>query len=78
MALTIYYLVSSFDSVLPWSYCRENWNNCLDASSNISNGAIISDNVSVSSSAELYFRFVELIFYSVIRNYYIISDLYQN
>lgn len=59
MALTIYYLVSSFQSVLPWSYCRENWNNCLDASLNISNGTIL-QNTTLSSSAELFFRKIVL------------------
>ncbi|CAL1682501.1 unnamed protein product [Lasius platythorax] len=67
MALTLYYLVMSFQSELPWSICRTEWRNyCIDASSNSS----ISEtrNVTVRSSAELYFRKVVLQEYESIEN----------
>lgn len=55
MALTLYYLVSSFQSELPWSVCRPEWQDyCID----ITNKTVSEDrNVIVRSSAELYFRF---------------------
>lgn len=31
LALTLYYLFVSFQSELPWSYCREDWQNCVDS-----------------------------------------------
>ncbi|KAH8236195.1 hypothetical protein KR026_006411, partial [Drosophila bipectinata] len=31
LALTLYYLFVSFQSELPWSYCREDWLNCVDS-----------------------------------------------
>jgi len=56
MALTLYYLVSSFQSELPWSFCRPEWQDyCIDISMNKS--ASENRNVTVRSSAELYFRF---------------------
>ncbi|XP_029037395.2 sodium-dependent nutrient amino acid transporter 1-like [Osmia bicornis bicornis] len=57
MALTMYYLIASFQSVLPWSFCWKEWGDaCFDSTS--SNTEIV--NVSKSSSAELYFRKVVL------------------
>jgi solute carrier family 6 amino acid transporter-like protein 5/7/9/14 len=56
MALTLYYLAMSFQAELPWSICRPEWRNyCISATSNssIAEGR----NVTVQSSAELYFRF---------------------
>ncbi|KAL6441823.1 hypothetical protein ACFW04_002326 [Cataglyphis niger] len=59
MALTLYYLAMSFQSELPWSICRTEWRNyCIDA---ISNSNISETrNVTVQSSAELYFRKIVL------------------
>ncbi|KAK2587417.1 hypothetical protein KPH14_003131 [Odynerus spinipes] len=58
MALTLYYLVASFQSELPWSVCREEWQGqCVDATSN---GTLINDTTIVRSSAELYFRKIVL------------------
>ncbi|XP_035733055.1 sodium-dependent nutrient amino acid transporter 1-like isoform X1 [Vespa mandarinia] len=66
MALTIYYLVASFQSVLPWSLCREEWQGqCFDA---ISNGTSINETTIVQSSAELYFRKIVLKEYDTIEN----------
>ncbi|XP_046821581.1 sodium-dependent nutrient amino acid transporter 1-like isoform X1 [Vespa crabro] len=66
MALTIYYLVASFQSVLPWSLCREEWQGqCFDA---ISNGTSINETTVVQSSAELYFRKIVLKEYDTIEN----------
>ncbi|XP_033168882.1 sodium-dependent nutrient amino acid transporter 1 [Drosophila mauritiana] len=31
LALTLYYLVVSFQSELPWSYCRDEWTNCVNS-----------------------------------------------
>lgn len=58
MALTLYYLVSSFQSELPWSVCRPEWQDyCID----ITNKTVSEDrNVIVRSSAELYFRKIVL------------------
>ncbi|KAM0724566.1 Sodium-dependent nutrient amino acid transporter 1 [Formica fusca] len=59
MALTLYYLAMSFQSELPWSICRTEWRNyCIDAISNSSISEI--RNVTVQSSAELYFRKIVL------------------
>ncbi|KMQ91549.1 sodium-dependent nutrient amino acid transporter 1-like protein, partial [Lasius niger] len=57
MALTLYYMVASCESVLPWTYCWEEWDDaCFDSSSTVvgqvKNGS--------RSSADLYFRKVVL------------------
>lgn len=58
MALTLYYLAMSFQSELPWSICHTEWRNyCIDANSNNSIPETETRNVTVQSSAELYFRF---------------------
>lgn len=58
MALTLYYLAMSFQSELPWSVCRTEWRNyCIDINSNNSIPETGTRNVTVQSSAELYFRF---------------------
>ncbi|XP_053951001.1 sodium-dependent nutrient amino acid transporter 1-like isoform X1 [Anastrepha ludens] len=55
LALTIYYFIGSFQSPLPWAFCREEWGtNCVNSSVLNSN----EDNYSVDrlqSSSELYF-----------------------
>ncbi|XP_076679954.1 sodium-dependent nutrient amino acid transporter 1 [Andrena cerasifolii] len=66
MGLTLYYLAGSFQSELPWSYCREEWQGqCVDTVSkdddvlrNTSSPA--TDNGTLRSSAELYFRKIVL------------------
>ena len=56
MALTLFYLVASFQSELPWSKCRAEWGaNCLDSSHRLQLADGGSVNVSLKSSAELYF-----------------------
>lgn len=53
MALTMYYLIASFQSVLPWAFCWKEWGDaCFDSTS--FNTELV--NVSKSSSADLYFR----------------------
>lgn len=53
MGITIMYLISSFMSPLPWSYCRDDWgSNCIDSASAGSN-LTIAGNI---SSAEIYFK----------------------
>ncbi|XP_014476457.1 PREDICTED: sodium-dependent nutrient amino acid transporter 1-like [Dinoponera quadriceps] len=64
MALTLYYLVGSFQPELPWSICRPEWQGyCFDKATN---GSGTSGNL--SSSAELYFRKVVLQEYESIEN----------
>lgn len=63
MGLTLYYLVASFQSELPWSYCREEWKDCIDTVSKDNNldrsaGLLTTYNGTLRSSAELYFRYV--------------------
>ena len=62
MALTIRYFFGSFSSILPWSYCRQEWSEtCID--STIISKSIELNTTSIksslplngSSSAELYF-----------------------
>ncbi|XP_033336012.2 sodium-dependent nutrient amino acid transporter 1 isoform X1 [Megalopta genalis] len=56
MSLTMYYLLASCQTVLPWASCREEWGEeCYD-----SNTATGTANVNQSSSAELYFRRIVL------------------
>lgn len=59
MALTLFYLVASFQQELPWGRCRREWGEfCVDSSPRSGNdsGALLArKNVSYSSSAELYF-----------------------
>ncbi|XP_032667885.1 sodium-dependent nutrient amino acid transporter 1-like isoform X2 [Odontomachus brunneus] len=66
MALTLYYLVESFQKQLPWSVCQPEWEgNCFDVSSNSSSN---DPNVTLRSSAELYFLKVVLREYESIEN----------
>ncbi|XP_020807462.1 sodium-dependent nutrient amino acid transporter 1 [Drosophila serrata] len=69
LALTLYYLFVSFQSDLPWSYCRDEWTNCvdsrpaeqvenlLDSSFSPANASLASNvsEVKLQSSSELYF-----------------------
>lgn len=67
MALTLFYLAASFQSVLPWSYCRDEWlgqcveakSNATDAMSNVTD-VLLPKNGTLRSSAELYFRKIVL------------------
>lgn len=52
MALILHYLWDSFKSPLPWSYCRDEWVNCIDAGSSELPKNV--DNATRSSS-EFYF-----------------------
>lgn len=56
MALTLKYFYESFHSTLPWSYCKEEWTNCIPSSPFGSDNVVgrVSDN-QTRSSAELYF-----------------------
>ncbi|XP_076679956.1 sodium-dependent nutrient amino acid transporter 1 [Andrena cerasifolii] len=57
MALTLYYLLASFQSVLPWAVCWKEWGDgCFDSTSAGNELA----NVNKSSSADWYFRKVVL------------------
>ncbi|EFN81282.1 Uncharacterized sodium-dependent transporter CG3252 [Harpegnathos saltator] len=55
MALTLFYLVASFQEELPWGRCRQEWGEfCVDSLPRNKSASMI-ENVSYSSSAELYF-----------------------
>lgn len=60
MALTLYYLVNSFTSKLPWSVCDSSWKNTSWLENNVECLASNAENVNGSnntvSSAELWFR----------------------
>ncbi|XP_012252429.2 sodium-dependent nutrient amino acid transporter 1-like [Athalia rosae] len=60
MALTIFYLIASCQSELPWSYCREEWGaNCID-SAGARNLSTLPGNATTQTSAEIYFLKVVL------------------
>lgn len=60
MALTLFYLVASFQSELPWGKCKKEWgeycvNSLKENNTEVTlNGTSLS-NVTYLSSAELYF-----------------------
>ncbi|XP_043260673.1 sodium-dependent nutrient amino acid transporter 1-like isoform X2 [Colletes gigas] len=57
MALTMYYLLVSFQPVLPWAFCWEEWGDgCFDSTSTNNT----TTNVNKSSSADFFFRQVVL------------------
>lgn len=56
MAITVKYFISSFNSVLPWSECKDEWMPyCFSSTSNKS--IVVNDlqNITKASSAEYYF-----------------------
>lgn len=53
MALTLKYFSDSFNAVLPWSFCKEEWGACIP-SVHVENSNMTWSN-STKSSAELYF-----------------------
>lgn len=53
MSLTLFYLIQSFTSQLPWSTCLEEWEGCVDSVK--SNDSVVTRNGTMRSSAELYF-----------------------
>lgn len=67
MALTLFFLIASFSSDLPWATCLEEWGDkCVDSSMKRNHsaaeetstkilGSLLNDNVQLQSSAELYF-----------------------
>ncbi|KAG5669729.1 hypothetical protein PVAND_000024 [Polypedilum vanderplanki] len=54
MALTLNYFANSFNEILPWGSCKEEWNTTCIPSSHQENGNMTWSN-STKSSAELYF-----------------------
>ncbi|XP_054729587.1 sodium-dependent nutrient amino acid transporter 1-like [Anastrepha obliqua] len=58
LALTLYYLVVSCQSVLPWTQCRPEWgSNCVDsyAGESVDDVEASNSSVQLQSSSELYF-----------------------
>ncbi|KAL0110486.1 hypothetical protein PUN28_013833 [Cardiocondyla obscurior] len=54
MALTLFYLIASFQTELPWGRCQKEWGEfCVDSLPG--NNSTRVENISYSSSAELYF-----------------------
>ncbi|KAK6643313.1 hypothetical protein RUM43_004818 [Polyplax serrata] len=53
MAITLFYLIASFSSELPWTRCKPEWQDCFD--SVVSNGTIFRNTTGLRSSSELYF-----------------------
>ncbi|XP_058975221.1 sodium-dependent nutrient amino acid transporter 1 [Musca domestica] len=55
IALTLYYMVVSCQAVLPWTYCREGWQDCVDSMPK--EDSLVASNAShkLTSSSELYF-----------------------
>lgn len=60
MAITLFYLINSFTSELPWIECKDEWNETLiernitcipSKASNIE----VPENATTASSSELYF-----------------------
>uniref|UniRef100_A0A0C9R7W8 Transporter n=1 Tax=Fopius arisanus TaxID=64838 RepID=A0A0C9R7W8_9HYME len=72
MALTLFYLVSSFSSELPWAHCREEWgDSCIDSgkigdsilnglTSNATRTHATRNTSSLRTSAELFFSKIVL------------------
>ncbi|XP_055906517.1 sodium-dependent nutrient amino acid transporter 1-like [Eupeodes corollae] len=59
MAITLRYLVASFSTVLPWSYCREEWGSmCVD--SKMKGNETLMENVTRIPSAQFYFTNIVL------------------
>jgi len=60
IAISIHFLFSSFQTVLPWTIChedlKENTSICLPSNQNISNLNITDTNMTVVASTEQYFR----------------------
>ncbi|XP_075156660.1 sodium-dependent nutrient amino acid transporter 1-like isoform X2 [Haematobia irritans] len=56
IALTLYYMIVSCQSVLPWTYCRDEWENCVDSLPK-EEGMQSPNNstIRLTSSSELYF-----------------------
>ncbi|XP_030382020.1 sodium-dependent nutrient amino acid transporter 1 [Scaptodrosophila lebanonensis] len=57
LALTLYYFFVSFQSELPWSYCRDIWSNCVDSRPQevAANLLTLRNATQQQSSSELYF-----------------------
>lgn len=63
MSVTLYYMLASCQSVLPWTVCWEEWGDDCFSSTAINNETA---NVNKSSSADLYFRWACFTFYKYI------------
>ncbi|XP_073829599.1 sodium-dependent nutrient amino acid transporter 1-like [Musca autumnalis] len=55
IALTLYYMVVSFQAVLPWTYCREDWEYCVDSMPKEGSTLPGNETHKLTSSSELYF-----------------------
>ncbi|XP_017884390.1 sodium-dependent nutrient amino acid transporter 1-like [Ceratina calcarata] len=71
MGLTLFYLVASFQAVLPWSYCQSDWEGqCIPSKGLEGTNSTIPNvgNSTLRSSAELYFRKIVLNEYNSIED----------
>lgn len=59
MAISLRYVVSSMSSVLPWTVCATEWDDCVSIESNTSTSTV---NIS-KTSEELFFKYVVPYFY---------------
>ncbi|XP_065073611.1 sodium-dependent nutrient amino acid transporter 1-like isoform X2 [Ochlerotatus camptorhynchus] len=55
LAITLYYLVSSFSSELPWSKCDPSWSRCIDSKDREFHNTNGSQSLHMNVSAELFF-----------------------
>lgn len=55
LAITLYYLVSSFSSELPWSKCDPSWSRCIDSKDREFHNTNGSQLLHMNVSAELFF-----------------------
>ncbi|XP_015590863.1 sodium-dependent nutrient amino acid transporter 1 isoform X1 [Cephus cinctus] len=62
MSVTLYYLIGSFQSELPWSKCRPEWgDSCVNSGKSENSTSNVShENETLRSSAELYFSKIVL------------------
>ncbi|XP_013106366.1 sodium-dependent nutrient amino acid transporter 1 isoform X1 [Stomoxys calcitrans] len=56
IALTLYYMIVSCQAILPWTYCRDEWENCVDSMPKEDTLQFPNDTSNkLTSSSELYF-----------------------
>ncbi|GAB0087882.1 Sodium:neurotransmitter symporter [Sergentomyia squamirostris] len=58
MAITVRYLFESFSATLPWTWCRESWNNytCIDSLLKNTSDSLYNANLSSRTSSDLFYH----------------------